>query len=51
MEDRYGWEVVSAEYVTADCHWKTVVRKRKELKTVYFPQRVHAGQIVDLYRV
>lgn len=51
MSEKHGWEVLSAEWLYLDCLWRVVVEKRKQLKTVYFPQRVSVGQIVDLYRV
>ena len=51
MDDRHGWEVRTTEWLYMDCLWKTVVRKRKQWKTVYFARRVYVGQIVELFRV
>ncbi len=48
MDDRYGWEVQTTDWLYLDCLWKTVVSKGGRLRTVYFPHRIMSGEIVFL---
>ena len=49
--NRDDWEVMSCEWVGADCNYKVVVAKGTDVRNVRFPFKVRIGQLVQLGRV